>query len=1598
MTDIYLKCPECGRDFTAAGTQGGGTSSCPECGKIVLVPMPGIEEGMQIGDFIVEKKLGAGAMGEVWLAHQVSMERKVALKILSPTLSKNESFISRFRQEVITAGKLHHQNIVMAYIAGVQEEINYLAIEYIDGIELGDKLKEEGKLSEKEALKIIRGLAEGLKYAWDKFSILHRDIKPSNVMIDNEGKPRLMDMGISKSLDQDMGLTMTGMSVGTPYYMSPEQGKGQKDIDFRSDLYSLGATLYHLVTGDVPFDGETAMAIFYKHAQEPLPEPREINPELSKQCSRLLHIMMAKTPEERQGSWDELIADIDLVLAGKTPKTKRPGTGKTMIGTAVDIGKQTVEKGNNKKWWIAGIIAAVVAIVAGVTFLPKNDNQSKVTPPDNSQNSGKKADPEDNKPEKPWTPSQISTVAWYDAADKKTITAHNGKVSKWEDKSGNGNDAIQMNVAQQPTYTASDPMVNNKPSIGSITSNGQIGLITPPFGAKHIYVVTYYKDGKETVFGNYATLLSGPPGSHSTYHGMYRVMGNASNHAFYGHGLFNNSGSFKNGSTRSSITHILPLPETQFKFKSSDIRKQVYSLGFNQYDTDRDWQGAYSEWIFTDGSEDEATEKKIEGYLAWKWGLVDKLPEEHPYKKQAPVVGLKTPKPPETSIPKAQKNTPEPNDKSMTPVELHKALKAVNPDYLMDGNFTVKNGKIVGVGLYGKKISNLSPLRGLPLKNIDICVTQVINLKDLEGMPLEKLRAGRTKISDLSPLKGIPIKHLNVSENPILEDLSPLKGLPLTYLTLRCNSKISNLSPLRGLPLNKLDFAGCKKVKSLKGLEGMPLTILDASSNGISDLAPLKGIPLKNLNLGRTKVNDLSPLKNMPLITLKLEFNPQINDFSPLLECKKLSSLWVDIENANLASLKKHPSLKTINKKPVAEFWKEWDKQQELHKALKNLNPDYKMDGKFKIENGEIVAVNFQNKKIKDISPLKGMYLEDVNLYGTEIRDLTSLKGMKIRSLNLQLAPVENLSPLKGMPLEHLSLWGNKSIHDLSPLKGMPLKRLCLFGCIKINDLSPLKDMLLNTLWLSGTHINSLDPLKGMPLEVLKLDLCKKIKDCSPLLECKKLKSLTVEMDAGNLGSLKKHPSLKTINGKNVAEFWLEWDAKHGQTDSKKDMTPEELHKALKAVNPNYKMDGKFTVIEGKIIIGHLRETNIDDISPLKGLALKELNLYGTKTNDLTPIKGMKLTRLIMGFTQIEDLSPLIGMPLEILLLSNTKVKDLSVLRGMPLKSLIMDSTLVDNLAPLENMRLTKLIMDGCPKIKDVKLVSSLKELECLTIPSEARNIDSLRGLPKLQKLGTKGGGTMKGREKLKAPADFWKEWDAKYGNKNRLTDQNEESLEEFTKMQEENKDKMRFNILFYSDQQKFREAKRELQKLINAMSKIDQDLYKEKVKEMTDWANKMDKHLDIASKVWKTLSDSGNSLEGIKIEPKSGTLGQITSIKKGKINCITFTRKKISVPVLDLRQKDLKKLLNKITEILPKEKDTAFHFLFSAGYFQLAQEYLPEDWKSEFEKSSQIYFCKRLKEIYKIQDKRRRKRITMDLYRKVGKDAYLETMKSLQK
>ena len=278
----------------------------------------------QIPGYILSEKLGSGAGGAVYRAKQVSMNREVAIKLLHGRLAKNPEYLKRFVKEAHVAARCSHNNIVQAIDVGSAGGAHYFVMELIQGKTIADFLKGSKPIfEEKEATEIILQIAQALEHAARR-SLVHRDIKPSNIMLTAEGVAKLADLGLAReATDQETIERERGLTIGTPFYIAPEQIKGKDDIDSRADIYSLGATFYHMVTGRPPFEGANVHEVIEKHLREPLTPPDHLNHKLSSGVGEVIEIMMAKECKGRYQKPEDLVIDLECLLNNEAPKLAR---------------------------------------------------------------------------------------------------------------------------------------------------------------------------------------------------------------------------------------------------------------------------------------------------------------------------------------------------------------------------------------------------------------------------------------------------------------------------------------------------------------------------------------------------------------------------------------------------------------------------------------------------------------------------------------------------------------------------------------------------------------------------------------------------------------------------------------------------------------------------------------------------------------------------------------------------------------------------------------------------------------------------------------------------------------------------------------------------------------------------------------------------------------------------------------------------------------------------------------------------------------------------------------------------------------------------
>jgi serine/threonine protein kinase len=322
----------------------------------------------QIPGYKILGKLGAGAMAVVYKAQQLSLNRTVAIKVLPRRFSENPEYVERFYKEGQAAGKLNHNNIVQAFDVGEAGGYHYFVMEYVEGKTLHDDLSAGKIFKEDEALDIVIQVAHALNHA-HTCGLIHRDVKPKNIMINTAGVVKLADMGLAReTTDIEAAQTEAGKAYGTPYYISPEQIRGKIDIDGRADIYGLGSTFYHMVTGRVPFMADDPAEVMRKHLREELIPPDHINTSLSAGVSEVIEVMMAKRREDRYNNVEELLTDLEAVRNGQPPLRAHKRFDVSVLeqlgsGDAIEAEEEFYKEDTIAHYRIATLVLGAVAAI-----------------------------------------------------------------------------------------------------------------------------------------------------------------------------------------------------------------------------------------------------------------------------------------------------------------------------------------------------------------------------------------------------------------------------------------------------------------------------------------------------------------------------------------------------------------------------------------------------------------------------------------------------------------------------------------------------------------------------------------------------------------------------------------------------------------------------------------------------------------------------------------------------------------------------------------------------------------------------------------------------------------------------------------------------------------------------------------------------------------------------------------------------------------------------------------------------------------------------------------------------------------------------------
>lgn len=833
---MLVICSRCGKGATVTA---GKPVACTVCGRPVEPPRHSLPPGTEISGYCIEAQIGKGGMGEVYRAWQVAMKRFVALKVLPPGFRKDPADLQHFLNEVKLAAKLDHPHIVTAYGAGEDSGVFYLAMEYVKGECLYDRLARETTIPEPEALAIARAIAGALAYAWNRHHLVHGDVNPSNIIFDPAGQPKLMDMGLSRILRESGAEPGQTEIMGTPGYMSPEQARGRADFDWRTDVYSLGATLYHMLTGHAPFEGASLMDTLRKQATESVPDPRIHEPGLSDACAGLLSTLLSPDPAGRPLSWEAVLEAIDNTAAPPVPvRVRRP--------------RRRRSKGLRA-------IAAVAILVAAALGSAALFRARRAPPPAHEETR-----PAPTRPANPYTEeaARILTSA-YPGLDLQLVLSTPGG-------------GLAINFSHNRAVNVIPPLAH-LPVAELYLQGTRVADLAPIQGMPlRILDISY------TTVGDLGPLT----GMRLEFLGISMC----SNIQY----LTPLKGMPLTGLTaaRTRVSNLSPL---------EGMPLRVLELGETPVTDLSPLKGMWlkSLSLARTGVVDlrPLRDMPLSSLNLWNTGVDDLRPlagmpldtldiaECRNVRDLSPLAGmsLRSLKMSGTAVDDLEPLRGMPLEE----LRMNGCRKVQNFDVLRDMPLKV---------LYAEdtRLSDLSVLVGAPIEVLDISRTPATALQAITALPLQELRIVDSPATALPALSRTSLRSIDIGGS-LISSVEPLAGLDtLTWLTL-ARSSVTNLAPLRGL---RLDFLNLwrTRVADLGPLAGMPLRHLDlAECAGVTDLSPLRGMPLEWLSLREcTGVTNLDVLAGMPLRHLDIVGCRRAADTRVVRSLLLLESLQMD--------------------------------------------------------------------------------------------------------------------------------------------------------------------------------------------------------------------------------------------------------------------------------------------------------------------------------------------------------------------------------------------------------------------------------------------------------------------------------------------------------------------------------------------------------------------------------------------------------------------------------------------------------------------------------------------------------------------------------
>ena len=1108
---------------------------------------------LSIPGFDMIEKLGQGGMSTVWKARQLTLDRIVAIKIMSSKLISDPDDVKMFLHEAQSTAKLKHPGIIQVYDANVQDGVYYYVMEFVAGYTIGDWIRRKGRLSDMDALTTAECVADALAYAWDKERIIHCDIKPDNVIVDSDGTVKISDLGLSRTISAMTGGTgLLDEIMGTSAYMSPEQVQGRADLDCRSDIYSLGSMLYYMVTGKQLFDNHSDDEIMEMQLSETVPDPLEINPDISKSVCWLIEKMLMKDREHRHNDWTDVLTDIARAKSNLPPQAGPPPEGKSTtrrsrLRTPDDFlppPPPTAPVERRSHWAVILLLAIIAGSAVGAYFMLKPGEK-----PVAHQSSSAIPQPQP-------VPRIIELPADKNAKEMFEFAA------TWASDNPAKYDEI---VNRFQTV-----MIQTKGTKYSLMAEDEIKKAASARQAAVDDVLRQIEVSVADQIRN--NQFTEAAGKYETYSGSLAT---------------------ESEEPRKAVANELRERQEAFDKANLDREKQ------KEDDVAHILDNAVA-MLSTGGiaqARDSLTKALADPSLA---GKTDKLKTLDALLGNAIELDVRIMN---SFIPQI--------GKTVVVEMVHGEMRSVIINDMTDGKVTATQ--------------NLNAQGAI--------IKLTFGIDDLA--PREKLvRLGTDDTHDVALGKGIIAldsknyvyarKYFGMTDPTIAEKLVALVNEnERKSVSEEAEKALSQIMKLAGISVGTYDRDIWLAAISSKKL---PPGGMAALCDSIAVFKAKYGIT----DFGR---------QAEPVLAALAHATGQEDSFT-----EKTSQHIIVALPPEIAAIKGN------TKAVIAMLVK---KNPGLEETQIKIQTD--KDGK--TSGLEILYRNCDNIwPVAALPDLKTFSYREDGEPGL-LKDITPLRGLELENIALQNCKVADISPLSQMPLRHLSLEKDAGVRDISALNGMKLESLNLSGT-KVFDLLPLAAMQLTTLNLNDTQVKDLAIVKDMPLT--QLDIANtRIHDFSFLKDLKQLHFLNA-----NGTQFKNVEFLSAL----PIETLLLQDT---------------------AVNSISALRGM------RINSLEISRTPVKDFSVIATLPLNNLNVTATKFKELELLAGMEsLTSLYIGETEISDISPLKALKLKTLNIENTRISDISPLKGMELDDLWCRKTNVKNFQSLAGMPLKRIWLD----------------------------------------------------------------------------------------------------------------------------------------------------------------------------------------------------------------------------------------------------------------------------------------------------------------